>query len=373
MNQNKTAKAGAHYKVLALIASLSMILAGFAAGLMASPASAAAPSVCPSGYVLNVGTGLCEGTATEVAVPGETPVHYTCAEGVLVGTTCVIKVEPTSEYQCPAGYTSTDNPITEETECTKPGEWKWHDDEWECEAAGSGGSTSTVVPSPPTETCVKKKDSVKVWFCDTAVIDLPVGDDALRSKNEHEKKWHKEKKECGEHDGPRPECADLVVPAVPVYEYFCPAGYFPPSAPTAAASEGPAPTPVPEGTTCEKPVTIAPTCPVGQNLVNGDCVTPSNPPADVPAASVPVVESTPVVVAAATVEAPAEVAVPAEATVAAPEAATVAVPAAATLPAAVPAGDGSQAPGLPMWALAMIAVGVLGAGFAGKSILAAGK
>jgi hypothetical protein len=56
-----------------------------------------------------------------------------------------------------------------------------------------------------------------------------------------------------------------------------------------------------------------------------------------------------------------------------PEAATVAVPAAATVPAAVPAGDGSQAPGLPMWALAMIAVGVLGAGFAGKSILAAGK
>jgi hypothetical protein len=81
----------------------------------------------------------------------------------------------------------------------------------------------------------------------------------------------------------------------------------------------------------------------------------------------------PAVVESATVEAPAEVAVPAEATVAAPEAATVAVPAAATLPAAVPAGDGSQAPGLPMWALAMIAVGVLGAGFAGKSILAAGK
>jgi hypothetical protein len=64
---------------------------------------------------------------------------------------------------------------------------------------------------------------------------------------------------------------------------------------------------------------------------------------------------------------------PAAATVAAPAPAKVAVPAAATLPGSVPAGDGSQAPGLPMWALAMVAVGVLGAGFAGKQILAARK
>ncbi len=79
------------------------------------------------------------------------------------------------------------------------------------------------------------------------------------------------------------------------------------------------------------------------------------------------------VVEAATVVAPAVVAPPEAAAVTAPAAATVAVPAAATVPASVPAGDGSQAPGLPMWALAMIAVGVLGAGFAGKSILAARK
>ena len=108
----------------------------------------------------------------------------------------------------------------------------------------------------------------------------------------------------------------------------------------------------------------------------GVCSTPPPPACTVDCNPVvteqPPVE-TPVVVAAATVEAPVAVAVPAPATVAAPAPATVAVPAAATLPAAVPAGNGSQAPGLPMWALAMIAVGVLGAGFAGKSILAAGK
>ncbi|MCX6431799.1 MAG: hypothetical protein NTX29_03130 [Actinobacteria bacterium] len=374
MNRNKTAKAGASFKVLALMASLSMILMGFAAGLMASPASAAAPSVCPTGYVLNDVTGLCEGTATAVAEPGETPVSYTCPEG-WTGPTgsneCTLPVEATFEYQCPAGYTSTDNPITEETECTKPGEWKWDDGKWECKAAGSGGSPSIVVPSQPTEPCVKKADSVKVWFCDTAVIDLPVDDDALRSKNEHEKKWHKEKEECGEHDGPKPSCPDLIVPAVPVYDYFCPAGYFPPSGELASESR----TPVKPGTICEKPVTIAPTCPAGQNLVAGDCVTP--PPVDpgcttcVPDA--PIVVATVPVVEAVVVAAPATVAAPAAATVAAPAPATVAVPAAATLPAAVPAGDGSQAPGMPMWALAMIAVGVLGAGFAGKSILAARK
>lgn len=45
------------------------------------------------------------------------------------------------------------------------------------------------------------------------------------------------------------------------------------------------------------------------------------------------------------------------------------VPEAATLPAAVPAGDGSQAPGLPMWAFALIVIGALGAVASVKQIL----
>ncbi len=90
--------------------------------------------------------------------------------------------------------------------------------------------------------------------------------------------------------------------------------------------------------------------------------------------------NTPVAVAAAevAVPAPAEVGPPAAvvspveaATV--PEAATVAAPEAATVPAAVPAGDGSQAPSVPMWALVMIAVGVLGAAGAGKQLVGARK
>jgi len=58
-----------------------------------------------------------------------------------------------------------------------------------------------------------------------------------------------------------------------------------------------------------------------------------------------------------------------------PEPATVPadVPEAATVPTAVPAGDGSQAPVLPIWALALVAMGVVGAGAAGKRAMAARK
>ena len=69
---------------------------------------------------------------------------------------------------------------------------------------------------------------------------------------------------------------------------------------------------------------------------------------------------------------PTQVVTPQAATVARPAPATVAVPAAATLPAAVPAGEGSDT-GLPMWALAMVAAGMIGAAFAGKQLLGARK
>ncbi len=51
----------------------------------------------------------------------------------------------------------------------------------------------------------------------------------------------------------------------------------------------------------------------------------------------------------------------------------VGAPQTATVPGAVPAGGGSQAPGLPMWALAMIVVGALGAAGAGMQILGSRK
>lgn len=68
---------------------------------------------------------------------------------------------------------------------------------------------------------------------------------------------------------------------------------------------------------------------------------------------------------------PAQVTAAAPATVAAPAPATVAVPAKATLPASVPAGEGSN--GLPMWVLAFVAMGMIGAAFAGKQLHGARK
>jgi hypothetical protein len=93
-----------------------------------------------------------------------------------------------------------------------------------------------------------------------------------------------------------------------------------------------------------------------------------------------VVQTASVVAPAAAVSAPAAatIAKPSPAKVSAPAPGSVSagvavVPSKATVPSSVPAGDGSQAPGLPLWALAMIAVGVLGAGAAGKSVLASRK
>lgn len=80
------------------------------------------------------------------------------------------------------------------------------------------------------------------------------------------------------------------------------------------------------------------------------------PPESTPPVTTPVVE-------AAVVAAPAQAA-------AAPAPANVAIPAKATLPAAVPAGDGSQSPGLPLWAAALMLVGLLGAAASAKGLFA---
>jgi hypothetical protein len=94
------------------------------------------------------------------------------------------------------------------------------------------------------------------------------------------------------------------------------------------------------------------------------------------------VEATAVQVAplAATVPAPAKkpikkpvVAAPKPAKVNGGVAGSVGVPEAATLPSAVPAGDGSQSPGLPVWALALIVAGALGAAAAGKQLVGSRK
>lgn len=91
-----------------------------------------------------------------------------------------------------------------------------------------------------------------------------------------------------------------------------------------------------------------------------------NPPATCannPAACPPATPVTTPVVEAAVAAAPAPA-------VAAPAPANVAIPAKATLPAAVPAGDGSDSSGLPLWAVALVLVGLLGAAASAKGVLA---
>jgi hypothetical protein len=48
-------------------------------------------------------------------------------------------------------------------------------------------------------------------------------------------------------------------------------------------------------------------------------------------------------------------------------------PASATLPGSVNAGGGSSAPSIPMWALAMMVIGALGAAASGAQILGSRK
>lgn len=167
--------------------------------------------------------------------------------------------------------------------------------------------------------------------------------------------------------------------------WMCPKGY-------SSTSEV-----ITQRTDCTRPgVDETATCPVaGDVLTDGTCVTPIVPvpgPGPAPAAvdfcpnldgfqwenydcntpqAVAAEVVTPVEPAVVAPVEPAVVAAPEAATVAEPEAATVAAPAAATVPAVIPAGDGSQAPTVPMWALAMIIVGVLGAALTSAKLVGA--
>lgn len=364
-----TSRRTAAGKILALIASITMVTAGMIAA--ASPASAAAPDQCPAGYTYNAGTGQCDGVQTTPAVPSDTADGYVCAEGTLVNTNeCSIPVDPTAVYACPEHYTTTDNPVKQNSVCTKTGTWTWDDDEWECSADDDVTTSSTTSDVTPTESCEKTKKAEFVkWTCPTVVDDSPrsiayKGEDGKEGKDHKRGKdhaWHKGSKDCGDDEEVTPTCDPLIVPATPVYPYVCPATYS--STDKTITSE----------TVCSRAVTAEPTCPDGTVYEAGQCNTPAGP---TPQSNEPVV-------AAALVEPPAQepvaapdaapdaVAVPAPAQVAAP--AKVSAPAAATVPASVPAGDGSKAPSLPLWAFALVAVGLAGAAFTGGQLLGARK
>ena len=464
MNRNKTAKAGASFKVLALIASLSMILAGFAAGLMASPASAGEKKHSEYSHSDR------EHDETKCENDGG---HWVPGDG---GSSS--SADPDSvDVQTPKPAHCDDS---EQEECENPQlasgsdhEWVKDGDDWNCEPKDPPVCDDAALATETEDDCDDPCDAIVLSSDDNDDCNDPCDDVVLGSVNENE---NENEDGCeGEPTGTVSlNCAgdwtasaavsgdDTVEVRVQidgetvVEDEF--EGTWSDNGSEASLGAGPEHTIVvqirhgrgkwktvaDETIECgaEPTASVTLTCSngwtaslsgyepetkvrvqldgenVAQGWVDGEgeysdlgstaladgshtltiqtgtyddeeeeytwvteksvdtvCTTPTPPCTE---NCTPVVHeqppvSTPVVVAAATVEAPVAVAAPAPATVAAPAPATVAVPAAATLPAAVPAGDGSQAPGMPMWALAMIAVGLLGAGFAGKSILAARK
>ncbi len=416
MNRNKTAKAGASFKVLALIASLSMILAGFAAGLMASPASAkerpkyehSSPEHNDENKCKDDGGDWVEDASSTSVEPSidsvdvAVPKTYHCDDSDQEN--CETQVSPSSshewvkdsdshEWGCEpkdppvcddAALTSgtsddCDNPCDNNVQAAEDNGSEGDNCDNPCDSVlvgsvnGGQGDDDGCEPTPVEAASLTCKDGwtaslsgykpgtkVRIQLDGTTVIESIVdgeGDYNGSGPTNLADGTHTLTVQVATSDDENEDSeeVDSVV--------YRDENKEPTDDPSAPSDEEETYTTV---KTAEA-ICTTPTPPCTENCTPA-CTVDCNPVVTVD----PPVE-TPVVVAAATVEAPVAVSAPAPATVAAPAPATVAVPAAATLPASVPAGDGSQAPGLPMWALAMIAVGVLGAGFAGKSILAARK
>jgi hypothetical protein len=372
------------------------------------------------------------------------PDGYTTPDDpVTENSTCSMEreVEPVALYRCPTGYSPTGD-VPKGTTCTKAGFWipnvfKW---EWTCVVFGAypdsvDAETLLRFPPKPTEPCV---DTVQAQF---ASWTCPVGT------------------ACDDPEPEKPQCFETVY-ADPVPTYRCPTGYRPIRGMMDTdqdAVDTECFIPVGKDTMCMRLIKETPTCPPGQILEeiplpeNGaevsrrperpllNCVpieftasasaqagatlcyndatvgvgaigsgsagsTDSQADAQTKAQAVAnanaaanlatevgkypgatpgaclgttsIVEPAPV-----TAPAPATVVAPAAATVSAPAPATVSggvagtvdAPAAATVPTGVPAGDGSQTPAVPMWALAMMVAGVLGAGLAAVRLVGARK
>ena len=383
------------WRVLALVSALSLALAGLVGLGLAPAASAAPPDQCPAdadGVVWELHGTMCIGRSTAPSEIATTtwacPAGFSTDDKPVTETSKCSKdvpVDPVETFRCPEGY-SPDGLVDQGTTCTRPGFLVFGKcipliqlSEYSAEEAKLFGP------------CTLTASTVHAgWTCPKAV-DLDCVD-------------------------PKP-CPPVTVYAdpEPTYTYQCPAGYWP--ARHGATSEADLETSRPIGpdTTCIKFFKEQATCPAGQVLeevtdvpsvapvrhqrpvTNLNCVTPVVPLvptiSTVPGGPTPVKDfcpnldgvqwenydcNTPQAVAAAEVVAPAPAVVsPAEITapeaatvpVTAPEAATVEPPAKATVPQAVPAGGGSQAPTTPIWAYALLAVGVLGLAVAGRQLV----
>ena len=382
-------------RAMALVASLLMAVVGLIGLGLAAPASADTAPVCPADTAdtkWELQGNVCVGTTTETSP--------SVADGV--------------SWQCPEGYTSEDDPVTETSRCFKEVEKEVIGEA--CPAGKTFAEAGTTLMDPTTEItvtgCYQKAADGKWQLTGvepTPEYGCPEGYEEIRNK-----------------------CLAEADP-IEVTTYVCPEGF--------SSSDDP----ITSETLCTRESTIeeTATCPVAgdvltnlgdEEVANWQCVTPAAPVTPVStggaavftasatasgsqdiclvdgvttvaiaydvtgtgsgpttgdaeySANVATVDAVNAAIAAQTpagatlgacgapvTEVPVVVNPVAPATVPTAEPVAVAVPAAATVPTAVAAGGGSQAPTTPIWALALAIAGVLGAVGAGGRLVTTRK
>lgn len=232
-------------RLLALVASLSLALAGLV-GIGLAPAASAAPveqTECTAPYVYNAISGYCEWEQT--ASPNESsswacPAPYEAVSGTGAETVCKYTPTPEKTWKCPDGY-SASGEVTQNTTCTKPG---FQIGDGPCISLPRLSEEESVdaenfnVKSP-----CEKKAVFDEWECEVQVEDSS-------TQGSHGKKFHHERRGCGGNEGTTPECEPLYAPPIETVTYTCPTDYKPTGT-------------VEKGTNCKLVLKEDPTCPEG--------------------------------------------------------------------------------------------------------------
>ncbi|MFY9230338.1 MAG: hypothetical protein WAO50_00330 [Candidatus Nanopelagicales bacterium] len=409
-------------RLAALLGAVPLVLSGIIG--VATSASADTAPVCPAdtadtAWVLE--GNVCVGTTTETAPSEETSNTWACPEGYASDTdpvtsesVCSKKVDRIQDYKCPSGYTTTDDPVTKDSDCTKVIEvnayWKHFSKQWKC----LNGYTTTDNPVTEDSTCTKE-----------------VKADAERDGKSYCPDSMQTRDRDHDDDGHGGGCTVYADP-INTVTYGCPEGYSTSDDPVTSESTCTRQTTEEVAASC--PVAGDVLTNIGdEEVANWQCITPATPatpiggggaavftasaassggvelclvdgvtttsitydvtesatgptPTDAQyAANVAAVDAVNASIAAQTpegatlgacgapiAEVPVVVSPVLPATVP-EEPESVAVPQAATVPAAVPAGGGSEAPAMPTWALALALIAAIGGTAAASRLVTAGK
>lgn len=409
-------------RLAALLGAVPLVLSGIIG--VATSASADTAPVCPAdtadtAWVLE--GNVCVGTTTETAPSEETSNTWACPEGYASDTdpvtsesVCSKKVDKIQDYKCPSGYTTTDDPVTKDSDCTKVIEvnayWSYSSKQWKC----WNGYTTTDNPVTEDSTCTKE-----------------VKADAERDGKSYCPDSMQTRDRDHDDDGHGGGCTVYADP-INTVTYGCPEGYSTSDDPVTSESTCTRQTTEEVAASC--PVAGDVLTNIGdEEVANWQCITPATPatpiggggaavftasaassggvelclvdgvtttsitydvtesatgptPTDAQyAANVAAVDAVNASIAAQTpegatlgacgapiAEVPVVVSPVLPATVP-EEPESVAVPQAATVPAAVPAGGGSEAPAMPTWALALALIAAIGGTAAASRLVTAGK